>query len=137
MFLDDNTFEGNRLAVAVKGGSRAFIESGHHRENETDIFAYKKQKSFGGGDVLFLNPTSRNGLSLFADAQSDFWVTTADRRRNAFDRDDARSLLERSKERGRPLMVGRREFDRVEAARREAAAVRNSGTQPDAVGSAL
>jgi hypothetical protein len=55
VLLCGNTFSGNRLGVAVKDLSRAYLVDNSFSRNVQDIHAYQKKNIFGGGFV-YLQP---------------------------------------------------------------------------------
>lgn len=83
ILVKDNRFLRNRLAVAVKGSSRAVLDGNVWNENGMVIFAYKKQKVFSGGEVFVVQKAgAAMPDGVFADHHSQ--VYRLERTVNAF-----------------------------------------------------
>jgi hypothetical protein len=73
--LEGNQFSANRLAIAVKDGSKAWLRDNRFDQNAMGVFAYKKRKAFGGAEVLWAADShAERPAALFADEHSAFFV---------------------------------------------------------------
>lgn len=72
VWLRGNRFQGNRLAIAVKGSSIAWVEGGSFDGNSMDFFAYKKQAIYNGGIVLLADRNGSSHYEMFGDFYSSY-----------------------------------------------------------------
>jgi hypothetical protein len=76
VLIDGNLLRKSGLAVAVKGSSRAIFGSNRFEGNRTDLFAYKKLKSFGSGTSFLVGP-GPHPESRFGDPDSKLYEIDA------------------------------------------------------------